>query len=128
MTTWLLPILTALLGFGSAWGLAAYTGRQERHKEQREHILAMRQKLIELRGLWGEARSDSQPLVDGLIGDAGLLRDAKLRKHVSEDVSNINNGMFRDDADLVPQQATFASLHRAGRFLHRATPDGAYTV
>lgn len=96
MTQWLLPILTAALGYVVHWAQQALAWRHEHRAEQRAHVFSMREKLVTLRELTDiEDHTSTRPVARRLASDAGLLRDEALRERVSRDVRLIGRAWTR---------------------------------
>ncbi|WP_329436835.1 hypothetical protein OG564_40900 [Streptomyces sp. NBC_01280] len=90
MTTWLLPIFTALLGYGGHWAQTALARRYKRKDADEERIGGLRTKLLELRDLAGDdADREGRNLAAKLRNDAELLGDRKLRRRVTEALAYI---------------------------------------
>ncbi|MFD7231218.1 hypothetical protein [Streptomyces sp. NPDC059881] len=90
MTTWLLPIFTALIGYGAHWAQAGLARRHKRMDTDEERAEGMRSKLLEIRDLTGDdANVQGRKLAAQLMTDAALLRNKKLRQRVTEDLSAI---------------------------------------
>ncbi|MFJ3274095.1 hypothetical protein [Streptomyces sp. NPDC086776] len=100
MTTWLLPILTALLGYGGHWLQAGLTRRHKRKDVDEERIEALLTKLAEIRDLDENSNHEGMDLAAKLGTDAGLLRNKKLRQRVNEALVIIRTFSMRTDQDV----------------------------
>ncbi|WP_326761738.1 hypothetical protein OHB35_44890 [Streptomyces phaeochromogenes] len=100
MTQWLMPILTALLGYLAHWGQTAMARRHKRLDADGERVLAIRDRLIELRDIPESAEVDgvddhferehqSLELAKRLTTEVGLVSDTELRSRVAEDLWHI---------------------------------------
>ncbi|MCZ4103678.1 hypothetical protein [Streptomyces sp. H39-C1] len=85
MTKWLLPIFTALLGYGGHWAQTALGRRHKRMDADEERVGRMRSKLLGIRDLTADdADVQGRSLAAQLLPDAELLRNKKLRQRVTE--------------------------------------------
>ncbi|WP_030774867.1 hypothetical protein [Streptomyces sp. NRRL F-2664] len=97
MTQWLLPVLSAVLGYLVHWAQQALVWRHEHRQEQREQILTIREKLVLLREVAASEDYDAstRPILQRLASDVGLLRDRKLRERVARDVRLVGRAWKR---------------------------------
>lgn len=113
MTTWLLPILTALLGYGVHLAQAALARRHKRKDADEERIAALLIKLVEIGDLAGDDsdRGGSDLAAKLWATDVGLLRNKKLRRRLSEDLYMIQSLRLMTGGDHKPGEirTTWAS-------------------
>jgi hypothetical protein len=92
MAQWILPLLTAFLGYLVHWAQQTLALRYEFHREDRNRISSMREKLVELREAGDrEVLEASRPTVRSLISDAALLRDERLRERITRNALLISS-------------------------------------
>ncbi|WP_164180034.1 hypothetical protein [Streptomyces sp. 604F] len=86
MTTWLMPFVTALIGYGVHWAQTALARRHKRKDADEERIGGLLIKLAEIKDLEGDDadRAGRDLAAKVAATDAGLLRDKKLRQRVNE--------------------------------------------
>ncbi|MET7837733.1 hypothetical protein ABZT45_03780 [Streptomyces sp. NPDC005356] len=86
MTTWVLPVLAAALGYLGHWAQQAYAHRHDRRTSDRERMLSICDRLRTLRRYGQEDyERDGEDTLDAVDHDASLLYHAKLRKRVRYD-------------------------------------------
>jgi hypothetical protein len=100
MTTWLLPVLTALLGYLGHWTQQALTNRHERQTRDRERALELRVRLRELISYEDEEyEAKGRDQLWQIQDDAALLHNAQLRERVLFDWEYAwNAGVIESDA------------------------------
>ncbi|MFF3793769.1 hypothetical protein ACFYXW_27615 [Streptomyces sp. NPDC001981] len=95
MTTWLLPCLTALLGYLVHWATVALAGRKEREAEDRARMLDVRGKLKELLDYSDTDFSPDGHLFLELITDeVELLHNPKFRRRILYCCRHIRDWQF----------------------------------
>ncbi|MFE9946038.1 hypothetical protein ACFYRJ_00530 [Streptomyces sp. NPDC005531] len=86
MTTWVLPILAAVLGYLGHWAQQVYAHRHDRRTSDRERMLSICDRLRLLRHYDQEAYElGGDDELDAVEHDASLLYHAKLRERVRYD-------------------------------------------
>lgn len=108
MTTWLLPVLTALLGYAGHWVQQALVNKHDRRTSDREQMLSLRDRLRVLRSYDDQQyAADGEEALDAVEHDASLLYDAKLRERVRYDCKHA--GEWRRLRDSTSREEVWAT-------------------